>query len=463
MIQIRQTPASNIFTVPVAGDYLLYSPFNEVTALINRSALTTVQTWFAEKQVDVPDTIQPLISELSCVPIIIPSVEKGSLRPAFLGIIPTRACNMSCVYCDFDSNKGSQLRMDPAMAVAAVEWMANYAKTEGYQKLEIHFFGGEPFVAKELVEIVVHRGRALAAELGLIPHFEVSTNGLFDAEWASFVGDYFDAVVLSFDGFREFHDRQRPIGGSRGSFDAVVATAKRLSQSSTELCLRCCITRDNVSQMAEITRWFCTDFSPSVINFEIITSNPQSVAAGLQPPDPYEFTVNYVHAWRVAQSYNISVVSAAIDADAPRHTACPVGKDTLIISPDGRISSCYLPRKEWQARGLDLDVGHLDSLATMKIDQDAIQRLRQLVTDKPRCENCFCRWNCAGGCHVSQSYPECSINYNDFCSHTRVVMACKLLEELGLRDKVDELLENPTAMQNLAKQPSDCLEDWRMP
>ncbi len=59
---------------------------------------------------------------------------------------------------------------------------------------------------------------------------------------------------------------------------------------------------------------------------------------------------------------------------------------------------------------------------------------------------------------MSHSYPGCSIKYNDFCSHTRVIMACKLLEELGLRDKVDELLENPTAMQDLAMQPSDYLE-----
>lgn len=153
----------------------------------------------------------------------------------------------------------------------------------------------------------------------------------------------------------------------------------------------------------------------------------------------------------------MTAVYASVLTEAPRHSFCPVGKDTLIVSPDRRVSSYYLPQQAWQKRGLDLDVGWLSADGTMQIDIEAIDRLRRMVTEKPRCERCFCRWTCAGGCHVNHSYPGCSLEYNDFCIQTRIITVCSLLKELDFEQIVDELLKNRAAMEVLALQLSDCL------
>ena len=89
------------------------------------------------------------------------------------------------------------------LATAAVEWMATRNAAAGRENLEIHFFGGEPFVAPDVVETSVHYARSRAGELGLRTRFEVSTNGCFSERCRTFIADYFDAVVLSFDGPEE--------------------------------------------------------------------------------------------------------------------------------------------------------------------------------------------------------------------------------------------------------------------
>ena len=68
-----------------------------------------------------------------------------------------------------------------------------------------------------------------------------------------------------------------------------------------------------------------------------------------------------------------------------------------------------------------------------------------------------CRWSCAGGCHVNQTYPGAAEAYNRFCVQTRIVTACLLLRSMGLESTVDELLADPEAMRRLADQPWDGL------
>ncbi|MBM3745607.1 MAG: radical SAM protein, partial [Acidobacteria bacterium] len=147
-----------------------------------------------------------------------PRPRQGPLRPQFLGLIPTRACNLRCVYCGFGAAGASCRQMDPRLAVAAVDWMAEEVARTGGDRLDVHLFGGEPFTAPELVDVVVHRTRAAAAERGLRPRLEATTNGVFSEERARFIGDYFDWVVLSFDGPAEIQDRRRPAPGGQGSF-----------------------------------------------------------------------------------------------------------------------------------------------------------------------------------------------------------------------------------------------------
>ena len=105
-----------------------------------------------------------------------------------------------------------------------------------------------------------------------------------------------------------------------------------------------------------------------------------------------------------------------------------------------------------------MDVGRFHHDGSVQFDWQAIDEVRNLITDKPRCEKCFCQWDCAGGCHVSHSYRNCDTAYNAFCLQTRLVTACLLAEQLGFPEMVDRLLADQGAMERLAQHEWDCLQ-----
>ena len=434
-----------VFVVPVLDKWLVYAPVHQVSALVNDSAASALRSGSAAH-----GACADLLEELRQAPADMPSPLEGEISPSFLGIMPTRGCNLACVYCNFGGPTAEKVFMKPEIAVTAVDWMVERLLRDGRNDFQIHFFGGEPFIAPEIVDIVVHRARFLSAQHNLKLYVDASTNGVFPEGRAEFVGDYFGGVVLSFDGPPEFHDRHRPAFQGKPSFEIVERTARLLSSMPLDLCLRVCITDDSVGEMERITRWMIESFRPAVVNFESLTPGPLAERAGLRVPDPYRFARHCIGAERVAESMGVRTVYSAGETERARLSFCPVGTDAVIVSPDGRASACYLMPEDWEARGLSMDVGQFHDDGRVQIDAAAVGAARRLPLDKPRCKGCLAQWTCAGGCHVNQTYPGATRQYTDFCVQTRLVTALRLLRGLGREDMVDELLADQDAMARLA-------------
>ena len=447
---------SNVYAVPIFNKWLLYAPLRRITALVNSRAVLSLKNGSSQTE---SIKVKPLYNILQKAEVP-PAPRSGNIDPEFLGIIPTRDCDMSCLYCGFGAWKTSCHNLDISKAVMAVDWMAQHLSKSARTVLEIHFFGGEPMMVPDVVEAVVHRARWRAIETGLTTRFEVATNGFFNQRQCTFLTDYFDSVVLSCDGPEEVHNRHRPAKDGSATFNTIFQNARALSLSDVELCIRMCVTQDTVNNLEGITRWFCDNIHPSIICFEPLQPTERSNQYGLSPPDPWDFSIAYVNAAKTALSLGVIPVYDAAAIENIRFSFCPVGLDTMIITPDDRISACYLLEEEWQKRGLDLNFGRIDSTEGLVVDQMALERIRQLTHHRGRCLHCFVRWHCAGGCHVNQSYDGCTDSYNDFCIRTRIIAACRLLEMNGMPQEVTKLLQNRDALERLVLRPSDCLADW---
>ncbi|MBM3146576.1 MAG: radical SAM protein, partial [Actinobacteria bacterium] len=140
----------------------------------------------------------------------------------------TDRCDLRCIYC-YERERLPDHRTDMTTETAelAVDWL--FAQSGAEREVGISFFGGEPLLNLDALQAAARRAEALARQTGKSLRLGMTTNGthLDDRALDLVVGHGIETVV-SLDGSREVHDRQRPRADGRGSYDEVAANARRL-------------------------------------------------------------------------------------------------------------------------------------------------------------------------------------------------------------------------------------------
>ena len=131
----------------------------------------------------------------------------------------------------------------------------------------------------------------------------------------------------------------------------------------------------------------------------------------------------------------------------------------VIVHTVGMLGSCYVQETDWTSRGMDLSVGRIENKSVV-LNTDKLLSFRNQLDEKPRCSSCFCRFGCAGGCHVNNTWPDSSSDYQNYCIYTRIITLTSLLEEMGESELVQNLLNDKTSMVKIARQRSDKLTDF---
>jgi uncharacterized protein len=349
--------------------------------------------------------------------------------------------------------------MSLELARDAVDWYMDVVDRAGVRHAELHYFGGEPFCAEEVLDLTVYLARIRAEEVGCTLRFEVATNGVFSEARCRWAADNLDTVVLSLDGPADVHDQHRPYRDGRTSSMTVERSARILSEGAADLFLRACVTRETVDRMPEIATWFCENFRPRGVCFEPLQPTVQSGTVLLEPPDPWDFARNFIHAAWILESHGVKAVYAAADVRTRRVSFCPVGSDAAIVSPDGTISACYLLRQDWEAKGLDLCLGCIQD-GRVQLRADAVASVRRLnVHNKPFCARCFCKWHCAGGCHVNHRPTSPPGTYDRLCIQTRIIALRNVLKAMGQDHLAREWIRDREAVEESVCQSSDLLLD----
>lgn len=459
----RKEKISNCFIIPVSDRYLIYAPLTGVSALVNKSMARQFAAALQiseEKLTALPVDLQKLIFSVLHEEIKQPDIRKGALYPELLGIIPTRSCNGACQYCDFGAVNASAATMPWEIAAAAADWYAGIIKKSGREKMEIHFFGGEPALCTDIIEVVIHRSKLKAAELNIMPWFEITTNGQYDATVASFLGRHFNRVVLSLDGFEKSHNTHRPVKSGKNSYENALKTAGIISDSQAQLCIRCCVASDNVDQMEEFTEWACRNLRIESLDFEIVSGDSLSELRTITPPDPLEFALHFHRSAETGKRFGTGVVNSCNIKDYPVATACTVGRDAAIVSPDGSISSCYLLSESWAKSGIELNFGSVYHNRGVILKKQNIAAIRKIAYDKSHCESCFCKFSCAGGCHVARLRPGNEKEFRNFCEGTRMISVLSLLSDLDQEDMTVRLTDNRESLLKTAKNCSFNISDF---
>ena len=101
-----------------------------------------------------------------------------------------------------------------------------------YREPSIAFYGGEPLLNFELIKTCINYIMKTYGD-DFNPYFVMTTNStLLSEEIVSFLNEHNCEIVLSIDGPREEHDRNRVFPGGKGSFDIVMENTKFLAGSN---------------------------------------------------------------------------------------------------------------------------------------------------------------------------------------------------------------------------------------
>jgi uncharacterized protein len=176
-------------------------------------------------------------------------------------LMPTEACNFRCVYCyeDFQYK-----RMEPWVVRGVKSWLERRAPE--LTSLTLSWFGGEPLLARDLVEEMMVDAKRIQDTHGIQQLYSnMTTNGytltptVLERLLKLGVSDY----QISFDGPKEFHDRKRLRADGKGTFDRIWGNIEAARQVSGEftITVRVHVDHENREAMPKFIDQFATSFA----------------------------------------------------------------------------------------------------------------------------------------------------------------------------------------------------------
>lgn len=261
-------------------------------------------------------------------------------RPIEATIAVTFRCNSKCIMCNIWKEKDFQEILPEA-----------YSKLPGSLKT-INITGGEPFLRKDLVEVIRNIHKAAPKS-----RIVISTNGFLTDRTVEIVRQILKfhpilGVGVSIDGLGEMHDRIR---GYPGGFEKAVATVKALKANGvTDLRLGMTIMPENSGQVMDVYKLakdLGVEFTTTVahnsgIYFKKTDNRPGEMSGELRADlgtigDEHlrSFGVkNWFRAYHLAGLTDPAVRSGAADK-------CAAASRFFYMDPSGNIYPCIVMDK----------------------------------------------------------------------------------------------------------------------
>ena len=183
---------------------------------------------------------------------------------------PTGAiCNLDCEYCFFLSKEalypGSPFRMDDDVLEAYIK---HIIESQNAPQVTIAWQGGEPtLMGLEFFELAMELAQKHKRPGMQIEH-TIQTNGTkLDDDWCQFFKRHNFLVGLSLDGPKEIHDTYRVDKSGDGTFDRVMAAARKMQQYNVDFNILCTVHAGNADKPLEVYRFFRDEVKTDFIQF----------------------------------------------------------------------------------------------------------------------------------------------------------------------------------------------------
>jgi uncharacterized protein len=356
----------------------------------------------------------------------------------------THDCNLRCPYCFTGAKFAREMNVETAKRTA--EFVVDYAKQHA-QPAVFSFFGGEPMMAYDVLREVVLHATSYSDAAGVTALFRMNTNGLLiKEEHLRFFEEHDLIFILSIDGNKAMHDRERVTEGGVGSHDVLAKKLPRFLEHNPGMMASVVITPVNVVDAADgIAYLWDAGFRFVIVKPDVTQAWTRENVDELERQ--YERVAeDYLERTRRGDELYLNLlddkwINHAKGAEGIS-IRCDVGSSQISISPSGNIYPCVRWVKEEEdtvPRLGDVFAGFLpDRLAQIRAESAAPkQPCGDCSYNDGRCANeCACEHYSATG-RIDTPAPA-------LCEHERVMVP--------IADRVGNTLwreKNPVFMQKL--------------
>lgn len=202
----------------------------------------------------------------------------------------TQMCNFQCEYCPYSGDglfdrTHNNKSMSLETALKSVDFLIK--RSEYSDELTIGFYGGEPLLEFDLIKAVVEYAERKAENKKV--SFGITTNGyLINNKMISFFKEHIFSLVISFDGPKHIHDKNRRLmANGIGTYDHVYANMKLLKESRIEFGINA--VWDTEEKFNEVVEYFKKDSLLSDVSINIEQVMTGRIGTGYNAEDESEY------------------------------------------------------------------------------------------------------------------------------------------------------------------------------
>ncbi|MBI5505361.1 MAG: SPASM domain-containing protein [Deltaproteobacteria bacterium] len=375
-----------------------------------------------------------------------------------LELMVTHACNMRCRYC-YGAHGEPGFDTAPHLYGATSSGMTMETARRGVdflfdasgrcRDLGLVFFGGEPLVARRLIEQVVPYVRAKEAATGKKVSMSLSTNGsLLDREVVDFLVRNRIGCQVSIDGPKSLQDTNRPLRGGLASYESVVPRVRELLRARPgAVPARATLAHGAIDVPAVVEHLLSLGFGS--VQVEPCIGEPAETAVTAADVDRVleqqeqlaaALVANVRRGRRLPYTNLVRLVRQTRVVRQRLTHYCGAARSYIALSQDGAFYPCHRFVGMPEYRMGDLDSG---------LDGALQRRIVDLTVDRrPGCRDCWARYLCGGGCwkhavdaHGSLETPDTERS----CRILRHALECAMAVNAELAVSDADVLSQPSS------------------
>jgi len=414
------------FLLELDGKIALYFPLKRKICAINRSTLNHLN------EGKIPKPIQSILKS-KCLDVYEIGKQNNipGSTPVGLTLMPSYDCNFRCIYCYADGGS-RKINMSWKMAKSGIDFIFGNLIESKRRTFNVTFFGGgEPTFNWDVFTKSFEYSKLLCENENINLHTTISTNGCLSKRKINWISENIDSIQISFDGIEEVQNYTRPMIKGQQSYESVFKACKILDKNMDELnkkfAIRSTVIEKFVDKIPTTVKFFIENFK----NVKRIAFEPVHKAGRYNEnicsiPSAEDFMKYFIEGRIIGRRYDVTINFASANLDKTSISYCGSCGKAFVLTPEGMISSCpEVTNTNDELSDIYIYGKYNKEDSSFYLDHDKLNELRKInINNIERCNNCFAKYNCSGGCSASAARitKDPFVPLNDFCEITRTVL-----------------------------------------